>query len=70
MTKVLFFLLGSLVPVAASAQTIHSPNHKLALRFALSPAGEPTYQLTYGTKPVFKPSRLGVLGSLGAWLGR
>ncbi|QKG58759.1 glycoside hydrolase family 97 protein [Hymenobacter sp. BRD128] len=43
------------------AQTIHSPSGKLALRFSLSAAGEPTYQLSYGAKPVLKPSRLGVL---------
>ena len=41
----------------AKAQTIHSPNHKLTLRFALSATGEPTYQLSYGAKPVIKPSK-------------
>ena len=44
-----------------AAQTLHSPNGKLTLRFALTPAGEPTYQLRYGTKPVVQPSRLGIL---------
>jgi hypothetical protein len=46
---------------ATQAQTIHSPGHKLTLQFTLSPAGEPTYQLRYGQKPVLKPSRLAVL---------
>ena len=58
----LLLLVGAaLVSSPASAQTIHSPSNKLALRFSLSSAGEPTYQLTYGSKPVLKPSRLGVL---------
>jgi hypothetical protein len=49
-------------PVAISqAQTIRSPSRKLTLQFALSPAGEPTYQLRYGQKVVVKPSRLAVL---------
>ena len=46
--------------LSVQAQTIHSPNHKLTLCFALSPSGEPTYQLNYGAKPVLKPSRLGI----------
>ncbi|MDO7877463.1 glycoside hydrolase family 97 protein [Hymenobacter sp. ASUV-10] len=45
----------------AQAQTIHSPSHKLALRFALNAAGEPTYQLSHGKKTVLTPSRLGIL---------
>ena len=45
----------------AKGQTVHSPNHKLTLRFALSATGEPTYQLSYGAKPVIKSSKLGVL---------
>ncbi|MGI4760846.1 MAG: glycoside hydrolase family 97 N-terminal domain-containing protein, partial [Janthinobacterium lividum] len=61
MTKFFVFALGVIATVNAHAQTIHSPNHKLALTFALSAAGEPTYQLSYGNKPVLKPSRLGVL---------
>jgi hypothetical protein len=45
----------------AGAQTIHSPGGQLALRFALTPAGEPTYELSYGPKTVVTPSRLGLL---------
>jgi hypothetical protein len=47
--------------VTAEAQTIHSPNHKLALRFAVGAEGQLTYQLRYGAKPVVLPSRLAVL---------
>jgi len=53
------FLLG--LSVVIHAQTIHSPSLKLTLQFALSAAGEPTYQLRYGAKSVIKPSKLGVL---------
>ena len=53
--------LWVVVVIAAQAQTLHSPNRKLTLRFALSPSGEPTYQLRYGAKPVVQPSRLAVL---------
>jgi hypothetical protein len=52
-------MLGSTAEV--HAQTIHSPGHKLALRFALSASGEPTYQLSHGQKTVVTPSRLGIL---------
>ena len=54
-------IIGCLVSEFAHAQTIHSPNHKLTFRFTLSAAGEPTYQLSYGAKPVITPSKLGVL---------
>ena len=54
-----FAILAAII--SARAQTIHSPNRKLTLQFALSAAGEPTYQLRYGQKLVLKPSRLAVL---------
>src|SRR5688500_14901752 len=56
----LIFILEFLV-VSSQAQTIHSPSRKLTLQFQLSPAGEPTYQLRYGQKPVVQASRLGIL---------
>ncbi|HEX8659624.1 MAG TPA: glycoside hydrolase family 97 protein [Hymenobacter sp.] len=49
------------VQATAQAQTIHSPNRKLALQFALGPTGQLIYQLRYGAKPVVLPSRLAVL---------
>lgn len=52
---------ATLAVAPAYGQTIHSPGRKLTLSFALSPAGEPTYQLRFGSKTVVKPSRLGVL---------
>ena len=54
-----FAILAAII--SARAQTIHSPNRKLTLQFALSAAGEPTYQLRYGQKLVVKTSRLAVL---------
>lgn len=53
--------LFSVVTLTAQAQTLHSPANKLTLNFQLSPAGEPTYQVRFGAKPVIKPSRLAVL---------
>ncbi|OON65664.1 glycoside hydrolase family 97 protein [Hymenobacter sp. CRA2] len=53
--------LASCLALPAWSQSLHSPANKLALRFSLSPAGEPTYQLSFGSRTVLKPSRLGVL---------
>lgn len=44
----------------ASAQTIKSPNGKLALKFSLSNEGVPAYELTFNQKFVIKTSRLGI----------
>ncbi|GAA4380628.1 glycoside hydrolase family 97 protein [Hymenobacter koreensis] len=51
-------LLASLPTLS---QRLHSPTNKLALSFQLGPTGEPTYQLSFGSKTVLKPSRLAVL---------
>ncbi|TGE07979.1 glycoside hydrolase family 97 protein [Hymenobacter fodinae] len=61
MKRLSFLVLAGLLGAAAQAQTVHSPNNKLTLRFQLSPSGEPTYQLQFGARPVLKPSRLGML---------
>jgi hypothetical protein len=66
MMKYIFVGVCVLYVATSNAQTIHSPNHRLALTFALTPTGEPSYQLSYGSKPVIKPSRLGVLLRGGA----
>ncbi len=62
-------LLSALLalPLLASAQTMHSPGHRLTLKVQLSPAGEPTYQLWHGKTIVLTPSRLGLqlTGSAG-----
>jgi alpha-glucosidase len=57
-TKLLIFML--VATVAASAQTVKSPNGNLTLDFTLSNDGAPTYTLTYKGKTVIKPSRLGL----------
>gem|GEM_PF-3694369 len=41
LTSLAGFLLFS---ISLFAQTIHSPNGKLSLTFALNPAGAPTYR--------------------------
>lgn len=56
----LWLLLMCLLCVAAGAQTIKSPGGKLSLTFALGAEGEPTYQLSHGSRPVIRQSRLGV----------
>ncbi|MCC3158497.1 glycoside hydrolase family 97 protein [Hymenobacter sp. 15J16-1T3B] len=60
MTRALLTLAAALLALPTLAQRLHSPSHKLALQFGLSPAGEPTYQLSYGARAVLRPSRLGV----------
>ncbi len=55
----LLLLSAAYLPPAA-AQTLHSPNGKLTLRVALTPAGEPTYQLAFGPKTVLQTSKLGL----------
>ncbi|KAA9339286.1 glycoside hydrolase family 97 protein [Hymenobacter busanensis] len=61
MNRFALLLAAVLLALTAHAQTLHSPSHKLALRFSLNALGEPTYQLDFGRRPVLKPSRLGVL---------
>nr|WP_246011837.1 glycoside hydrolase family 97 protein [Chryseotalea sanaruensis] len=43
------------------AQTLQSPNQQLSMSFSLSTAGEPLYQLSYKTKTIIKPGKLGLL---------
>ena len=54
----LFALL--LVPCMAVAQTVKSPDGKVAVTFSLSPSGQPTYEMTFKNKQVVKPSHLGL----------
>ena len=60
MKKVVLLTSLLLTGGLASAQTIRSPNQKLALTFALTAAGEPSYQLRFGPKVVLRPGRLGL----------
>lgn len=55
----LFLFLCTLTTLV-NAQVITSPDKNLAMKFELSPNGEPTYQLTYKKKAVIKQSKLGI----------
>lgn len=61
MKPVKFFILILFVSQIAMAQTLQSPNQQLKMRFSLSSAGEPLYQLSYKTKTIVKPGKLGLL---------
>ena len=39
---------------------MQSPDGKLSLSFALTADGEPTYQLSFGGRPVLQKSKLGI----------
>ena len=54
---ILFIWLSSL---NAFAQSIQSPDGKLSLSFELTGDGEPTYQLSFGGRPVLQKSKLGI----------
>ena len=60
MRKALLILVVLLLSVAASAQNLQSPNGRLSLSFELTSEGKPTYQLSFGGKPVVSRSRLGI----------
>ena len=49
-----------LLPIAATAQTVSSPDGQVVVDFSLSNDGVPTYQMTYKGKTVIKPSTLGL----------
>ncbi|RYY56327.1 MAG: glycoside hydrolase family 97 protein, partial [Chitinophagaceae bacterium] len=48
------------VSLVIRAQDLKSPDGKLAMTFALQADGTPTYALTYKTREVIKPSKLGL----------
>lgn len=56
----IFSLLFLIVSALSFAQEISSPNAELKMKFSLTEAGEPVYQLTYKGKPVIKESKLGL----------
>jgi hypothetical protein len=58
--KVLLLFIWLLGAGGALAQSVESPDKKLSLTFALTPAGEPTYRLSFGGKEVVKKSSLGL----------
>ena len=57
--SLLLILLFSLC-LTAFGQDVESPTGRLSLSFRLTDAGEPTYRLSFGSKPVVLQSRLGV----------
>lgn len=59
MRKVKVLLAALLMPLAALAQTVTSPDGNVVLKFSLD-NGRPTYQLDYKGKAVVKPSHLGL----------
>ena len=59
MRKVKMLLAAMLMPLAALAQTVTSPDGNVVLNFSLD-NGRPTYQLDYKGKAVVKPSHLGL----------
>lgn len=59
MRKVKVLLAALLMPLAALAQTVASPDGNVVLNFSLD-NGRPTYKLDYKGKAVVKPSHLGL----------
>jgi glucan 1,4-alpha-glucosidase len=60
---VIILVLGPGAPAAAQQPAVHelrSPGGRLGLTFRLNAAGEPTYQLAFGGRPVVRESRLGL----------
>ena len=51
------FLFGAWV---ANAQQLTSPDGNLVMNFSLNAQGAPVYELTFGGRPVIKPSTLGL----------
>ena len=59
MRKVKVLLAALLLPLAALAQTVKSPDGNVTVTFSLD-NGRPTYEMTYKGKAVVKPSHLGL----------
>ena len=59
MKKIRTLLAMMLLPVAAAAQSVSSPDGNVVLSFSLDD-GKPTYEMSYKGKAVVKPSHLGL----------
>lgn len=59
MKRTNLLLAALLLPLAAMAAEVKSPNGNVAVRFSLD-NGKPTYEMTFKGKEVVKPSRLGL----------
>lgn len=53
------FLSTAAVGLPAIGQTLKSPDGELTMKFSLTSAGEPTYELDFKNQTVVKPSHLG-----------
>ena len=60
MKKAFILLVTCLIFIDAQAQKIQSPNGNVALQFALTDKGEPTYQLQFKGRDVVRTSHLGL----------
>lgn len=60
MHRINILIAALLLPLAALAQTVKSPDGNVAVRFSLTDNGVPTYEMTYKGKTVVKPSHLGL----------
>ena len=56
---VLPFYLFTLLPLAAVAASVKSPNGNIVLNFSVE-QGRPTYSMTFKGKDVVRPSHLGL----------
>ena len=56
----LFFVFLACLGFQVNAQQLRSPNGNFIMDFALTPNGEPSYELRYKGKSVINPSRLGL----------
>lgn len=59
MKKRIFIAAALATVLSAGAQTITSPDGRMALQFSIDPQGRPTYSLTWADKTVIAPSHLG-----------
>lgn len=59
MNKIVFCCLF-LFPLFLNTQSIQSPSKEITLNFRLSDKGQPSYTLSYKSKPIILRSRLGI----------
>lgn len=60
MHRINILIAALLLPLAAFAQTVKSPDGNVSVHFSLTGNGVPTYEMTYKGKAVVKPSHLGL----------
>ena len=60
MKSIQLFIAALLLPLAAAAQTVKSPDGNVAVTFSLTGNGVPTYEMKYKNREVVKPSHLGL----------